>query len=101
MTLEEAAGLRFDTLVAGYFDPVVADHARRLEASGAGLTISLLEPPDPLLPARARAELLAAFACVERVILGDARALAGSVIDETAADLAARQALVERILSRQ
>lgn len=101
MTLEQAAGLRVDTLVAGYFDPVVADHARRLEAIGPGLTVCLLDPPDPLLPARARAELLAAFAGVDRVILGDARALAGRVIDETAADLAARQALVERILSRR
>ena len=88
-------------LVAGYFDPVVADHARRLTALGEGLTVCILDPPDPIMSSQARAEMVAALACVSRVIIGDARAQADRVVDETAADLAARQALTDRILSRK
>ena len=92
---------QLDTVVAGFFDPLVSHHAQRLAAHGSGLTISLLDPPDPLLPTRARAELLAALACVHQVILGDARPRAARVIDESENDLATRAALVGHILSRR
>ena len=102
ITVEQAAGRQVPTLVVGYFDPVVAAHVSRLLALKAPVTVSLLDPPEEILPARARAELVAALGCVEAVILGDARAAvsAARTIDYTAADLQTRQELVERIRHR-
>lgn len=99
--LNSAAGLSVPVLVIGYFDPVTAEHAARLAALGSGLTVAILDPPDPLLPARARAELVAALRCVERVVLGDPRPAltAAREVDETEAHMAARQRLVERIVT--
>ncbi len=99
LTPAQAAGLTFDTLVAGYFDPVVADHVERLSSLGK-VTVSLLDPPDEILPLGARAELIAALDCVDRVVTGDVRAQAKTVIDFTAGDLATRDALIERIRQR-
>lgn len=101
LSLDQARSLTsVPCLVVGYFDPVVADHAERLAAHGSDLVISLLEPPDAILPAQARAELVAALACVRHVILGDARGIvaADEVIEEFAGDLAARDTLIARIL---
>lgn len=97
-----AAGLSPPVLVVGYFDPLTADHARRLDALGSGLTVAILDPPDPLLPAQARAELVAALSSVENVVVGDPRGhmRSGRTVDETTADLAARQALIDRIVTR-
>ena len=97
MTVAESA---IDILVVGYFDPVLADHVIRLAAIGEKVSVSLLDPPDPLLPARARAELVAALGSVEQVIIGDARAQAKRIIDFTVADLAARQELIDRVRQR-
>ena len=112
--LPSAAGLSVGTLVIGYFDPVTADHASRLAELGEGLTVAIADPPDPLLPARARAELVAALRCVKHVVMGDPRqgvegqnglgdarpAIdARRVIDETAAHAGARAALVRRIVT--
>ena len=99
LTRQQADGRAIDTLVLGYFDPVVADHVERLSSLGP-VTVSLLDPPDPILPLRARAELVAALASVDCVILGDARAQATHVIDHTGADLETRQALIHRIRQR-
>jgi bifunctional ADP-heptose synthase (sugar kinase/adenylyltransferase) len=58
-------------IVSGYFDPLLAAHAERLEAikrPGARLVVALADPPDPILPARARAELVAALRCVDYVV---------------------------------
>ena len=102
LTLSEATGRQVPTLVVGYFDPVVAAHVSRLLALKGPVTVSLLDPPEEILPARARAELVAALGCVEAVIMGDARNLvsAARTIDFTAADLQTRQELVERIRHR-
>ena len=102
LTLSEAAGRQVTTLVVGYFDPVVAAHVSRLLALKGPVTVSLLDPPEEILPARARAELVAALGCVDTVIIGDARSLvsAARTIDFTAADLQTRQELVERIRHR-
>lgn len=100
VSLSEVSGRVFDRFVVGYFDPVVAAHVTRLEALGGPVTVSLLDPPDAILPARARAELVAALGSVETVIIGDARAQARQVIDLTGADLETRQALIERIRHR-
>ena len=102
LTPDAAASLRVPVLVIGYFDPVTAGHAERLAALGSGLTVAILDPPDPLLPARARAELVAALRCVDHVFVGVPRGVihSGRVIDDTAADTAARQTLIERIVTR-
>ena len=102
LTLSEATGRQVTTLVVGYFDPVVAAHVSRLLALPGPVTVSLLDPPEEILPARARAELVAALGCVDAVIIGDARTLvsAARTIDFTVADLQTRQELVERIRHR-
>jgi hypothetical protein len=60
-------------VVTGYFDPLLASHARRLEELAAEhdrLTVAVLEPGEPLLPQRARAELVAALKSVKTVLIG-------------------------------
>ena len=58
------------TVVSGYFDPMVASHAERLAAlkrSGEPLLVLIATPPEPILPARARAQLVAALSVVDYV----------------------------------
>jgi bifunctional ADP-heptose synthase (sugar kinase/adenylyltransferase) len=57
------------TVVSGYFDPLLAAHAQRLQESkgAAPLLVLIGTPPDPILPVRARAELVAALAAVDYV----------------------------------
>jgi len=60
--------------LAGHFDPLLAEHARRLReraAPGQTLVVEITNPPNPLLPQRARAELVAALAAVDYVVLGN------------------------------
>jgi hypothetical protein len=89
------------TLVLGYFDPLTAAHVARLAELGASLTVAVLDPPDPLLPARARAELVAALRAVAQVMIGPppASVRAERTFDETQEHLRARAALVERIVT--
>jgi bifunctional ADP-heptose synthase (sugar kinase/adenylyltransferase) len=64
-------------LVSGHFDPLLAAHARRLrEIAGedAALFVVIHEPERPILPARARAELVAALGVVDYVLLAEALA---------------------------
>ena len=59
-------------VVTGCFDPLIAAHARRLKAlqdGGAALMIVVADPPRPILPARARAELVAGLSVVDFVAL--------------------------------
>lgn len=100
LPLAAISGLRIPLLIAGYFDPLIASHAEALAAWGDRLTVCILDPADPLLPAQARAELAAALACVERVIVGDARPYAAEVIDLSAAHLDLRAALERHVLQR-
>ncbi len=58
--------------VSGWFDPLLAAHASQLESlrvPGRSLVVVITDPPDPLLPARARAELVAALRPVDYVVL--------------------------------
>jgi bifunctional ADP-heptose synthase (sugar kinase/adenylyltransferase) len=58
-------------VVTGYFDVLVADHVRRLReiANGSGAVFALvLDPPQPLLSSRARAELVAALGVIDYVV---------------------------------
>lgn len=58
--------------VSGWFDPLIAAHAARLaelRLRHTGLVVVITDPPHPILPARARAELVAALAAVDFVVL--------------------------------
>ncbi|MBV8841685.1 MAG: hypothetical protein JO307_02640 [Bryobacterales bacterium] len=58
------------TVVTGYFDPMVAFHADRLQElkkPGAPLLVVIADPANPILPTRARAELAAALRVVDYV----------------------------------
>jgi len=60
--------------VTGYFDPLLAEHVRRLAqntAPGQLLVVEIANPESPLLPQRARAELVAALSMVDYVVLGN------------------------------
>jgi bifunctional ADP-heptose synthase (sugar kinase/adenylyltransferase) len=62
--------------VSGYFDPLLADHVRKLAQSrepGRLLVVEVTNPAQPLLAQRARAELVAALAMVDYVVLGEGR----------------------------
>ncbi len=61
-------------VVTGYFDPLLAAHARRLAAARSqadALMAVVCSPERPILPARARAELVAALAVVDYVVLAE------------------------------
>jgi bifunctional ADP-heptose synthase (sugar kinase/adenylyltransferase) len=61
-------------LVTGFFDPLLASHATRLASLRRDehlLAVLLSDPPDPVLPLRARAELVAALEAVDFVMVAD------------------------------
>jgi phosphopantetheine adenylyltransferase len=93
------------TIVAGYFDPLTDAHTTRLAVLAAeygALLVCVCDPPAPLLPLSARAELVAACRVVKHVVQGEqALAHAAVIIDERAADLARRDALIEHVHQRQ
>ena len=77
ISLEEARRRASDSpalWVAGHFDPLLAEHARKLReraAPGQTLVVEITNPENPLLPQRARAELVAALEAVDYVVLGN------------------------------
>jgi bifunctional ADP-heptose synthase (sugar kinase/adenylyltransferase) len=86
-------------LVTGFFDPLLAAHARRLEAiarAGGALFVAVQDPARPLLSARARAELVAGLRVVDYVMLGGAIA-ADQVFHEEAADQRRTQELEQHV----
>lgn len=97
--------------VVGCFDPVLAGHARRLgdvRDESAVLVAVVVDPPRPILAARARAELVAALAVVDYVVVpGDAPVddfLAGleaaEVVRSEAADQEITEGLIHHVRSR-
>jgi bifunctional ADP-heptose synthase (sugar kinase/adenylyltransferase) len=61
--------------VSGHFDPLLAEHVRRLRehlAPGRLLIVEITNSDKPLLAQRARAELVAALTMVDYVVLGNA-----------------------------
>jgi hypothetical protein len=56
-------------VVSGYFDPLVASHAEKLSALKTGETLLVLiaTPDNAILPAAARAELVAGLRAVDYV----------------------------------
>jgi glycerol-3-phosphate cytidylyltransferase-like family protein len=99
-------------LITGFFDPLTPAHARRLNrlaSENSHLTVIVTDPPDPILPLRARAELAAALAAVDLVVPVPAEQL-----DEflqslpiapfergEAEDLVLRQELIRHVHTRQ
>ncbi|MEO7653709.1 MAG: hypothetical protein ABIZ80_24890 [Bryobacteraceae bacterium] len=108
-----AAVERQATLVAGYFDVLTAAHVRRLceiaaSRPGSPLIAIVLDPPEALLTARARGELIAGLAMVDYVVLCGARPLeqvlaelpAGEVVREESGDEERRRNLIEHVQRR-
>jgi bifunctional ADP-heptose synthase (sugar kinase/adenylyltransferase) len=104
------AGVRLK-LVAGYFDVLTPDLVSRLRslADGGMLMAVVADPPNPLLPARARAELAAALSVIDYVLLlpdvGLEKVLQeirpDEVVREDMADGKRSQALIEHVHQRQ
>lgn len=60
--------------LTGHFDPLLAEHAALLHQAapeGHVLIVEITNPPQPLLAQRARAELVAALADVNYVVMSD------------------------------
>jgi len=58
------------TIVSGYFDPMIASHAERLtklKREGTPLLVLVATPPQAILPALARAQLVAGLSVVDYV----------------------------------
>jgi len=93
------------TVVAAYFDPLVATHTQRfqeLAKQHGPLAVCICDPPEPLLSAQARAELAAACRDVEIVAVGEqALSQAAAIIDERPGDLDRRAVLMRHVHIRQ
>ena len=84
--------------VSGHFDPMLAEHVRRLvEAREPGrlLVVEVTNPAKPLLGQRARAELVAALSMVDFVVLGDGEAGGAAPMD---AEI--KERFIEHVLER-
>lgn len=71
--------------ISGHFDPLLAEHVRLLAKSakpGQALVVEVTDSAQPLLPQRARAELVAALAMVDYVVLGNGADVADSEVTE-------------------
>jgi hypothetical protein len=96
-------------VVTGYFDPMLAVHAARLKelaAAGRPLIAVIVEPERPLLPADARACLVAGLAVVDHVMVAPAGGTfelpnGMRVFREEAADLERRAGLMRHVHARQ
>jgi glycerol-3-phosphate cytidylyltransferase-like family protein len=98
-------------LVVGYFDVLTPDLVRSLQSlSDGGLLIAVvLDPPNPLLPSRARAELAASLSMIDYVLLLPEAVLEDAieeihpdeVVREDMADGKRSQALIEHVHQRQ
>jgi bifunctional ADP-heptose synthase (sugar kinase/adenylyltransferase) len=85
--------------VSGRFDPLLAAHAHRLAELSEGadlLIVTVMDTgPDSILPVQARAQLVAALASVDCVVIGRAPAQSEDIADGTL-----RGELAERGLQR-
>lgn len=84
--------------VSGHFDPLLAAHVERLSKEaepGRLLIVEVTNPERPLLAQQARAELVAALAMVDYVVLGNGARPANGAGD---ADITER--FVQHVLER-
>lgn len=78
----------------GYFDPLLAEHVERIAGErepGVVLVVEVINPAQPLLEQRARAELVAALSTVDFVVLGES---------EQAMDADIREGFVNHVVDR-
>ncbi len=71
LTEAQQIAARGAIVVSGYFDPLLAGHAERLHSlkrEDTPLLVLIADPGNPILPARARAELVAGLAVVDYVV---------------------------------
>jgi cytidyltransferase-like protein len=89
-------------VIVGYFDPMHAGHTRRLRelcGNGDPIIVAIADPPEPILPVRARAELLAGLACVAYVLTDLSRVPSGA-IDERPLDSERARVFAQHVLAR-
>jgi bifunctional ADP-heptose synthase (sugar kinase/adenylyltransferase) len=94
-------------VVTGYFDPLLAAHAERLaelkREELRPLIVAIADPENPILPSRARAELVAGLAVVDYVV-ESADGLAPGLMPNfrlEQEDEARLEDLIERVHARQ
>jgi hypothetical protein len=95
------------TVVSGYFDPLVASHAERLselknaemKRDRVPLLVLIATPDDAILPARARAELVAGLAVVDYVCETADGVAPHLALEREHTDLLAQ--LIEHVQARQ
>jgi hypothetical protein len=86
-----------------YLDPLwgrEVDALREHADSAATMVVAVADPPEPLLPLRARAELAAALSFVDYVITEPQSLPDAERIDLREQGLALRQSLVRHVLQR-
>jgi bifunctional ADP-heptose synthase (sugar kinase/adenylyltransferase) len=98
-------------LVVGFFDPLLAANARRIREfrAGANLLVALVDSPAiPLLPAEARANVVAGLRSVDYVVIrgeDETHLLTlfpqSAILWMTAADKADAKELARRVHERQ
>ena len=84
--------------IAGDFDPLLAQHVRELRnhvTPGRLLIVEVSNPSSPLLAQRARAELVAALAMVDFVVLQDRESPAQPIHDS-----ALTQQFIDHVIAR-
>jgi bifunctional ADP-heptose synthase (sugar kinase/adenylyltransferase) len=90
------------TVVSGYFDPMIAAHAERLailKRPGAPLLVLIATPANPILPALARAQLLAGLAVVDYVCAAPAGLACEIHLEDEHTDLLTK--LIDHVHARQ
>jgi len=88
--------------VSGYFDPLLAQHAERLRdlrRPGVPLLVLIADPEDPILPIRARAELVAGLAAVDYVAEAAEGLIPNVRLEDE--DLRRREELIAHVHARQ
>jgi bifunctional ADP-heptose synthase (sugar kinase/adenylyltransferase) len=83
--IEERLESRAASWTSGHFDPLLAEHVRRLAQARKPdrlLVVEVTNPLQPLLAQRARAELVAALSIVDFVVLSDGEANVDADITE-------------------
>ena len=96
--IEERLQNRAASRVFGHFDPLLAEHVRRLahaKRPGRLLVVEVTNPGQPLLAQRARAELVAALSMVDYVVLG-----VGESSDAAPMDADITENFIEHVLER-
>jgi bifunctional ADP-heptose synthase (sugar kinase/adenylyltransferase) len=98
-------------VISGHFDPVHAEHARRLRGlrDGSCTVVVLTDSDEPISPQRARAEVVAGLGSVDYVITTEATAVEAvlaafphaQVVREEDADVERTRRLMDHVCARQ